>query len=187
MLMTTETNRRRNSPHIQLNMNSGNIQQIESGQLLGVNIHQDLKWSNYIFSGDDCSLVKTLNTRLKALKQICTTADFKTRLQIANGIFMSKLIYCIPLWGGTSVEMIRMLQVVQNKAARYITKLDWYTPSETLMKQCNWFNIKQLIAYHSLLSLHKNLVFNQPMYMFKKLDRSFPRNTRLAQSGNIRL
>ena len=44
------------------------------------------------------SLVKALNRRLAALKKISPVASFKTREAIANGVFMSKLIYVMPLW-----------------------------------------------------------------------------------------
>ena len=46
------------------------------------------------------SLVKQLGTRLNALRKISKFADFKTRKMLADGLFMSKLVYLIPLWGG---------------------------------------------------------------------------------------
>ena len=69
-------------------------------------------------------MVKCLTTRLSALKIIGKVAPFKTRKMLADGIFMSKLIYLIPLWGGCEKYLIRSLQVIQNKAARVVTKLD---------------------------------------------------------------
>ena len=55
--------------------------------------------SEYILNNDK-SLIKQLTSRLNALKIISRVASFKTRLMIANGIFSSKLIYQIGLWGG---------------------------------------------------------------------------------------
>ena len=65
-------------------------------KLLGGMIHQDLKWAEHVLDGDE-SLVRCLTTRLNGLKIICKVAPFKTRKMLADGIFMSKLIYLIPL------------------------------------------------------------------------------------------
>ena len=86
-------------------------------------MHQDLKWAEHILSGEE-SLVKSLNTRLSALKLVGKVATFKTRKMLADGIFMSKLIYLISLWGGCEKYLIRSLQIIRNKAARVVTKLD---------------------------------------------------------------
>ena len=59
-----------------------------------------------------------------------------------------------------------MLQVIQNKVARCVTKCDWNTLTNIVLKQCNWLNVPQMVAYHSLLSLHKTLVYKQPVFMY---------------------
>ena len=44
------------------------------------------------------SLVKTLNKRISALKMIRKAASFKAKLNIANGIVMSKILYLLALY-----------------------------------------------------------------------------------------
>ena len=39
---------------------------------------------------------------------------------------MSVLAYLIPLWGGCEGYLIRAMQVLQNRAARQVTKLNWF-------------------------------------------------------------
>ena len=58
------------------------------------------------------SLVKQLGTRLNALRKISKFADFKTRKMLADGLFMSKLVYLIPLWGGCDKFFIKALQIL---------------------------------------------------------------------------
>ena len=65
-------------------------------KLLGDWIHQDLKWDEHIRDNDE-SLMRTMNSRLGALKMVSRVASFKNRKLIAEGIFMSKLTYLIPL------------------------------------------------------------------------------------------
>ena len=65
------------------------------------------------------------------------------------------IAYTISVWGGTEAYVIRAVQVMQNKVARSITKLSWFTPTNRLLLQCNWLSIKQQIFYHTVLQVWK--------------------------------
>ena len=112
---------------------------------------------------------------------ISGAANFKTRLMIANGIFSSKLIFQISLWGGTEEYLLKALQIVQNKAARCVARRGLRTPVRELLRQCGWLNVKQLVFYHSVILVYKTLLTTYPKYIFQKLSTDFPYNTRLAQ------
>ena len=68
------------------------------------------------------SLIKQLVFRVTVLRKICHIASFKTRKMVADGLFMSKLMYLMPLWGGCEDSLLKALQVVQNKVARLVTR-----------------------------------------------------------------
>ena len=150
-------------------------------RLLGAEICTDMKWKEHILESDQ-SLVKDLNKRLGALKKIQKKASFKSRKLIANGIFMSKLIYLIPLWSGCEEYLVKALQVIQNKAARSVSKLSYLTPARVLLKTCGWLSVRQLMAYHSLVLLHKTLEHQSPKYLYDKVtaDGQFKYKTRQA-------
>ena len=149
-------------------------------------IQDDLKWTNYV-QNNDKSLLKQLNTRLNALKMISSVANFKVRLMIANGIFCSKLIFQISLWGGAEGYLLKSLQTVQNKAARLVTRRGRYTPVAELLRQCGWLSVGQLAYYHSVILVHKTMQTTYPKYIYNKLSSEFPYNTRLAQSDAVRM
>ena len=96
-------------------------------------------------------MLKMLSTRLNALIKISKNANFMTRPMVANACFLSIITYMIAVWGGTEGYVLRAVQVMQNKAARAVTKLSWFTPTRTLLLQYNWPSIKQLIIYHTAL------------------------------------
>ena len=96
-------------------------------------------------------------------------ASFKTRKSIANGIFMSKLIYLMPLWSGCEEYLVKCLQVAQNKAARTVARMNIFTPTKTLMKACGWMSVRQLLAYHSLVLLHKTMASKTLVYLYQKI------------------
>ena len=137
-------------------------------RLLGAYVYQDMKWKDLVLNNDD-SLIKSLNKRAGAIKKISKSASFKTRKLIANGIYMSKLIYLMPVWIGCEDYLINALQVNLNKVARLVTKLDIFTPTEVLMQQCGWMPIRQLMLYNSLVLLHKTLQNKSPSYLYQKV------------------
>ena len=79
---------------------------------------------------------------------------------------------------------MRALQVVQNKAARSVTRLDRFTPTQTLLTTCGWLSVKQLILYHSLVLLQNTLRMKTPFYLYSRLisGGSHPYRTRQVAS-----
>ena len=104
---------------------------------------------------------------------------------IANGIVISRIIYVIQLWGGTKDYLLKMLQVLQNKAARFVTKCDIFTSQKKLLLQCGWLSVKQLVEYHSLVLVFKTKVEQKPVFLHQTLSRSFNYRTRAASTGSI--
>ena len=186
LMLTTEQKRRVITIDTKINTPMGDIKPKKSEKLLGIIIQDDLKWTEYILK-DEKSLIKQLNSRLNALKIISKVASFKVRLMIANGIFCSKLIFQISLWGGTEEYLLQALQVVQNKAARFVARRGKYTPVAELLKECGWLGVKQLVFYHSVILIYKSVHNTYPKYIYNKLSTQFPYNTRLAQSDSVRM
>ena len=64
-----------------------------------------------------------------------------------------------------------------------------------LMKECGWLTVKQLMAYHSLMQVHKTIQSQVPVYLYSRvttqlalLDRrsSYNYKTRQEASGALR-
>ena len=104
------------------------IKPVASHKLLGAVISQSLRWSDHLINHEQ-SLLKQLRTRLNGLSLISRNSSFRTKLMVAQGIFMSKLVYLIQVWGGTTDYAIKSMQVMQNKAAKAVTGQSWFTPT----------------------------------------------------------
>ena len=131
-------------------------------------------------------IIKTLTSRLNALRKVAAIFSFKTQLMIANGIFMSHIVYLIQLWGGCSNYLIDAIQILQNQAARHVTKLSWSTPISELLKQCNWLSVRQMIMFHDLILVFKIRKERRPVYLSNKLSNQFNCNTRNAKNNKIK-
>ena len=113
-------------------------------------------------------------------------APFKTRKMLADGIFISKLSYLISLWGGCEKYLIKSLQIVQNKAARVVTKLAWHTPTHALLSQCGWLSVHQLAVHHSVALVHKILSSGHPKYLHNLFSLEYKVKTRHADLNLIK-
>ena len=146
VLTTSQKRRHIDTNRITINTPTATIAPSSVERLLGVQVHQDMKWKEHIMNNKD-SLIRNLNKRAGALKKISQSCSFKTRKMIANGIYISKLIYLMPVWVACEDYLVNALQVSLNKVARIVTRLDRYTPTTVLMLQCGWLTVKQLKVF----------------------------------------
>ena len=158
-MSTTVKHQREENFGIFLETSSKTIQPQRSETLLGWIISNDFMFIAHL-KDDEKSVFRTFTSRVNALAKICSVSSFKTRKSLADGIVMSKLIYLIQLWGGCSGYLLDFLQVLQNRAAR----LGWYTQVSTILKQCGWLSVRQLLHYHSLLLAFKMIQDKKPAY-----------------------
>ena len=107
-----------------------------------------------------------------------TLASFKTRRMVASGLILSTLSYIIQVYGGCSGYLLAMLQVLQNRAARCVTRLPWDTHILVLLTKCDWLSMNQLVVYHSLVLLFKTKMDKKPAYLYEQIGDQPGRNTR---------
>ena len=62
-------------------------------------------------------------------------------------------------------------QVLQNKAARIVTHSPWRASRQGMFDQLDWLTVKQLILYHSLLSVYRIRSSQEPEYLASRLSR----------------
>ena len=140
------------------------------------------------------SAIKVLTSRLNALWKVSKFASFRTRKMVQDGKVTSSLIYMIQLWGGCNQSLLSCLQMIQNKLARAVTGLGLRTSVQTLLDQCGWRSVCQLVVYHRCLSVFKTCFFQKPEYFCKMFSRSsngeeepISFRTRLHSTGGVRM
>ena len=90
----------------------------------------------------------------------------------------------MPVWAGCEKYLKKALQIIQNKAARTVTRLPFDTSVKKLLGQCGWLSVNQLGTYHSLVTHYKILQNKCPKYLYDKYNERFPRLTRLNDDTN---
>ena len=187
MLLSTSQMRRSRDLGMVVAIGSELSQPSEVEKLLGVQVHQNMKWGNMIMNNKK-SLIQALTTRSNALAIICRLANFKTQKIIANGIWNSKLCYCLSLWGGTEGYLLLALQKMQTKVARLVCRRGRRYPASAALQAVGWLPVVSLINYYSIMQAKTVLDNKKPSYLYEKLVGGGGRpayTTRLCVGGNL--
>ena len=170
---------------VEVTTDSKIVKSSRTEKLLGCQIQDDLKWSEYI-RNNESSLLKSLSIKLNALKIISKVADFKTRKTIANGIIMRRLSYMITVWSSCSKDLMDSLQVVQNRAARIVTRRKWDTSTAENLQEIGWLSVNQMAKYYTILQLHQVIEDKTPRSIASMFNWDYSYTTRQAVSNKIK-
>ena len=167
-------------------------------KLLGVGLCNNLTFHDFLLgiegNKDFPGLFKQLSKRVGLLAQVAHFLPSYRIQAIANGLFYSKLIYCLQVygnvWGLDTLDEVerrsisftklhcRILQILQNKILRIITKQNYETPVQQLLQKSGHMSVHQLIAYLTLLTVFKAIRRQEPVYLGNKF-------TVLRPDGNV--
>lgn len=133
--------------------------------LLGCVISADLKWSRHV-----AMLRSKLAMRLTGLNNLKHICPYPLRKKLAEGLFNSVIVYCLPVFGGMEPGDLREIQLLQNKAARLVCRAPPRSSRSDLYEKLGWLTINQMVCYYTLISLFKINSFNDPEYLAMQLN-----------------
>ncbi len=113
--------------------------------------------SNLSFDSHVSSICKTEFFHLKNISKLRPMLSMSNAEILINAFMTSRLDYCNALLGGCSARLINKLQMVQNAAARVLTRTRKYDHISPVLSTLNWLRIKHLIYFKILLITYKAL------------------------------
>ena len=102
---------------------------------------------------------------------------------LIHAFMTSRLDYCNALLGGCSARLVNKLQLVQNAAARVLTRTRKYDHISPVLSTLHWLPIKHRIDFKILLITYKALNGLAPQYLNELLLHYTP--LRPQNSGNL--
>ena len=159
------------------------IKNKEYCRTLGGNIKNDLSWDMHLSSGKN-ALLPAIRRQLGALNSLKFVLSKKAKLQLVNGFIISKINYIICLWGNTTPNQRKKVQICLNSAARFVLDAKRTEKQSNLMKNCNWLTVDERTELQSLTQFWKVLRWDAPEYF---ADRIHLENDDLASTANPRL
>ncbi len=130
---------------------------------LGVVLDSNLSFENHI-----SNVTKTAFFHLRNISKL------RNMLSVSDAFMTSRLDYCNALLGGCPASSINKLQIVQNAAARVLTRSRKYDHITPILQSLHWLPIKFRISYKILLLAYKALNDLAPAYLTNLLSRYNP-------------
>ncbi len=142
--------------------------------------------SNLSFDSHVSSICKTAFFHLKNISKLRHMFSMSNAEMLIHAFITSRLDYCNALLGGCSARLINKLQMVQNAAARVLTRTRKYDHISPVMPTLHWLPIKHRIDFKILLITYKALNGLAPQYLSELLSHySPPRLLRSQNSGHL--
>ena len=134
-------------------------------------LNNNLTWKEHLYSDNENEgLITQLKKRVGTLKRLAKYMNKSRLSMLSEGIFYSKLVYCLAVIGnvsgmlnyregtrmaGMTADDINKLQVIQNSLNRLLTGARKGTPTKDLLERTDRMSIMQMVAYHTLTVVHK--------------------------------
>ncbi len=147
---------------------------------LGVLFDSKLSFESHV-----SSICKTAFFHLKNISKLRPMLSMSNAEILIHAFMTSRLDYCNALLGGCSARLINKLQLVQNAAARVLTRTRKYDISPVL-STLHWLPVKHRLDFKILLMTYKALNGLAPQYLSELLSHySPPRPLRSQNSGRL--
>ncbi len=146
---------------------------------LGVILDSNLSFENHI-----SHVTKTAFFHLRNIAKLRNMLSVSDAEKLVHAFMTSRLDYCNALLGGCPASSINKLQIVQNAAARVLTRSRKYDQITPILQSLHWLPIKFRISYKILLLAYKALNNLATAYLTNLLSRYNPTcSLRLQNSG----
>ncbi len=147
---------------------------------LGVILDSKLSFENHI-----CHVTKTAFFHLRNIAKLWNMLSVSDTEKLVHAFMTSRLDYCNALLDGCPASSINKLKIVQNAAARVLTRSRKYDHITPILQSLHWLPIKFRISYKILLLAYKALNGLAPAYLTSLLSRYNPTRSLRSQISGL--
>ena len=130
-----------------------------------------------------------MKRNLGILKRMSKTLPTDSLCMLYKTLIEPHIRYCSIVWGNCGEALKDKLQILQNRAARIITRTSYDTANHfALLRQLKWLDVRSIIKLEMGLFMYKamnQLVPEQISEMFTHLSTYHSYQTRSAVNGNL--
>ncbi len=141
------------------------VNSLSSVRNLGVLFDSNLSFEKHV-----SSICKTVFFHLKNISKLRPMLSMSNAETLIHAFMTSRLDYCNALLGGCFACLINKLQLVQNAAARVLTRTRNYDHISPVLSTLHWLPIQHRIHFKILLITYKALNGLAPQYLSELLS-----------------
>lgn len=182
---------------IQIQVCGKTVKESNCEKILGVLGNNKLTWHHHLF-GDFSDpknpmtgLVSQLAKRVGMLSRLVKLVPANRFKLLVNGLFMSKLLYCLPLFANAlglptsriidtetryhsfTKSNLKTLQTLENKVLRLITGRGYRTPVIQLLEESQMLSVNQLVVFSTIMIVFKVQHTGEPKYLDNRLKMNY--------------
>lgn len=148
---------------------------------LGVILDSDLNFESHIKN-----VCKTSFYHLRNIAKVRPFLSQNDTERLVHAFITTRLDYCNALLSGLPKKNINQLQLVQNSAARVLTKTKKWSHITPVLKSLHWLPVSYRIDFKILLLVFRALSGSAPEYISDMIQRRIPaRELRSSDSGQL--
>lgn len=98
---------------------------------------------------------------------------------------MSRLDYCNSLYLNIQEGLFKKLQLIQNTAARVLTRTPKFAPILAEIKKLHWLPVKKRIQFKALCLVYKSLHGSGPLHLQKAFNWYVPSRTLRSSEAKL--
>ena len=166
-LLIMNPGRKRMNDDLSLLFNGHLVEPEKNVRFLGVIISNNLRWNDYILNSEK-SVLNFCYKKLRALKLMSRFCDEEQRKLLANGMIISKLTFCLSVWGNASMFLKKKIQSMLNQTYR-VVKQDWTNSSRQVHISLQYLSLDGWIKYMDYMTAKTMMDFRKPVDMANKL------------------
>ncbi len=164
-----------------LTLDGCSVNSSSSVRNLGVLFNSNLSFEKHV-----SSICKTAFFHLKNISKLRPMFSMSNAEMLIHAFITSRLDYCNALLGCCSAPLINNLQMVQNAAARVLTRTRMYDHISQVLSTLHWLPTKHRIDFKILLITYKALNGLAPQYLSELLSHYSPPHLLHSQnSGHL--
>ncbi|KAF7247065.1 RNA-directed DNA polymerase from mobile element jockey [Varanus komodoensis] len=113
--------------------------------------------------------------QLRLIHQLRPYLEYDCLATVTHALVTSRLDFCSALYVGLPLKTVRILQLVQNRAARLLTGTGRYVHMTPVLRQLHWLPIEVRAQFKVLVMTYKALNGLGPGYLKERLHPYLPR------------
>ena len=163
---------------ISIKLNDVAIEHIGSSKSLGVTIDSQLSLAEHIRE-----ISKKIASAICALKRVWPFISQNSAMQIYKALIFPHFDCCSTVWDGLNSTLSDIVQILQNRAARAITRTSYDIKSNDILKELNWDTLTVRRKKQTALLMFKVMNKRAPKYL-ENLFQEYKTNYSLRDIDN---
>ncbi|XP_062849601.1 uncharacterized protein LOC134311857, partial [Trichomycterus rosablanca] len=163
-----------------LNLNTFSVTPSPDVKNLGVTIDSDLSFDTHVNN-----ITRVVFYHLRNISKIRNILSVNDAEKLIHAFITSRLDYCNALLTGCSGRSINKLQLVQNAAARVLTRTKKFDHISPVLSSLHWMPVKFRIDYKILLLTYKALHGLAPQYLSELINHYNPARSLHSQDAGL--